>query len=41
MGSKQIGRAPFDAPDGNPVNVTSADVEVGEARFTATQRDRR
>jgi fatty acid desaturase len=35
MGSKQIGRAPFDAPDGGPVNVTSADVDVGEAGTNA------
>jgi hypothetical protein len=35
LGSKQIGRAPFDAPDGGPVNVTSADVDVGEAGTNA------
>ena len=35
LGSKQIGRAPFDAPDGAAVNVASADVDVGEAGTNA------
>ncbi|HEX3854054.1 MAG TPA: fatty acid desaturase, partial [Polyangiaceae bacterium] len=35
LGSKQIGRAPFEAPDGAAVNLTSADVDVGEAGTNA------
>jgi len=35
MGSKQIGRAPFEAPDGATVNLASADVDVGEAGTNA------
>jgi beta-carotene hydroxylase len=36
LGSRQIGRAPFDPPDGKPVDVVnSADVELGEAGTNA------
>ncbi len=35
LGSKQIGRAPFEAPDGAAVNLASADVDVGEAGTNA------
>ncbi|HEY4159478.1 MAG TPA: fatty acid desaturase [Polyangiaceae bacterium] len=35
LGSKQIGRAPFDPPDGKAVNIESADVDVGEAGTNA------
>jgi fatty acid desaturase len=36
LGSKQIGRAPFDPPDGSPLEVVnSADVELGEAGTNA------
>jgi fatty acid desaturase len=35
LGTKQVGRPGFDAPDGNPVDLTSADVEVGEAGTNA------
>jgi fatty acid desaturase len=35
LGSKQVGRAPFDPPDGQAVNVESADVDVGEAGTNA------
>jgi len=36
LGTRQVGRAPFDPPDGKPVDVVnSADVELGEAGTNA------
>jgi len=35
LGTKQVGRAPFDAPDGKPVSLVSDDVELGEAGTNA------
>lgn len=35
LGSKQVGRAPFDPPDGVPVDTRTADVVLGEAGTNA------
>jgi beta-carotene hydroxylase len=36
LGSVQIGRAPFDPPDGKPLSLEAADVELGDAGANAT-----
>jgi fatty acid desaturase len=41
LGSVQVGRAPFDPPAGGPIDVTSADVELGEAGTNAAMLDAR
>jgi fatty acid desaturase len=35
LGTKQVGRAPFDSPDGKPVSLKSDDVDLGEAGTNA------
>jgi fatty acid desaturase len=35
LGSVQVGRAPFDPPDGKPFQLASADVELGDAGSNA------
>ena len=35
LGTVQVGRAPYDAPDGSPAIPVTADVELGEAGANA------